>query len=406
MDESVPLRPAREADLDAIAELMGFVFHDLMSGETRALEIAITEVERSLVADDDGLVVGHATAQTRDLTVPGAVVPAAHVTGVGVAPTHRRRGILTSMMGRQLHEIAEAGREPVAVLWASETKIYPRFGYGAASLRLRFDAMSREIRLTPPGPPTGRLRVVKPIEALDDLMRVHESQRAGRVGWSTRPDYWWPYLLSDLESRRHGATETHGVIVDGPDGPTGYALWRVLERWNDHGPNGEVQVRELIAPDPETYAQLWSFMFGIDLTRSATYSMGSLDEPLQYLVDEPRRLGTSVGDALYVRIVDLPAALEARQYATALDVVFEVTDPLIEANNGRWRLTGGPAKVTCTRTDEPADFACSINELGAVYLGGTSLAGLAAAGRVRQLTGNLPSVAFGWHRQPNPIEVF
>jgi predicted acetyltransferase len=406
MDESVSLRAARAADLDAIAELVGFVFHDPMSEETRALEIAITEVERSLVADDDGLVVGHATAQTRDLTVPGAVIPAAHVTGVGVAPTHRRRGILTTMMHRQLREIAEAGREPVAALWASETKIYPRFGYGAASLRLRFDVMSREIRLTPPGPPTGRLRLVKPMDALDDLKRVHESQRAGRVGWSTRPEYWWRYLLSDLESRRHGATEMHGVIVDGPDGPLGYALWRVLERWNDHGPNGEVQVRELIAPDPETYAQLWSFMLGIDLTRSATYGMGSLDEPLQYLVDEPRRLGTSVGDALYVRIVDLPAALEARQYATALDVVFEVTDPLIEANDGRWRLSGGPAKVMCTRTDDPADFACSITELGAVYLGGTSLAGLAAAGRVRQLTGNLPSAAFGWHRQPNPIEVF
>jgi predicted acetyltransferase len=266
--------------------------------------------------------------------------------------------------------------------------------------------MTREIRLIPPGPPIARLRVVKPMAALDDLKRVHESQRAERVGWSSRPDYWWRYLLADPEARRQGATEVHGVIADGPDGPIGYALWRTLERWDEHGPNGEVQVRELIAPDPTTYAQLWSFLLGIDLTRSAVYGMGALDEPLQYMVDEPRRLGTGVSDALYVRIVDLPAALEARQYATGLDAVLEVTDPLIEANTGRWRLAGGPAKVTCTRTEDPADFACSITDLGAAYLGGTSLAGLAAAGRVRQFTGNLPSVAFGWHRQPGPIEVF
>ena len=406
MDPSVSLRPAVAADLDAIADLMGFVFHDTMTDELRALEISITEVERSTVADDEGRIVGHATAQTRDLSVPGAVVPAAHVTGVGVAPTHRRRGILTAMMHRQLREIAEAGREPLAVLWASETKIYPRFGYGGAGPRLRFDVMSREVRLTPPGPPVGRLRLVQPMEALDDLKRVHESVRAERVGWSSRPDYAWNYVFADVESRRRGATERRAVVVDGDDGPIGYAVWRVKERWNEHGPDGQVQVREVVATDPRTYAQLWQFLLGIDLTRWLTYDMGALDEPLQYLVDEPRRLGMATADALFVRIVDLPAALEARQYTTPLDVVIEVTDPLIGANDGRWRLSGGPGKVTCTRTDDPADFACSIAELGAAYLGGTSLAALAAAGRIRQLSDNLPSVAFGWHRQPNPIEVF
>src|SRR4051812_48617850 len=120
MDESVSLRPATAGDLDAVTDLIGMVFHETMSDELSALEGSITEIERSLVADDNGLVVGHTTAQTRELSVPGAVVPAAHVTGVGVAPTHRRRGILTAMMRRQLTEIAEAGREPIAALWASE----------------------------------------------------------------------------------------------------------------------------------------------------------------------------------------------------------------------------------------------------------------------------------------------
>ena len=135
MDSAVRLRTATPADLDAITDLMALVFHDRPSAEQRAAEKSIIETERSVVAEQDGRLIGHATALTRDLTVPGAIVPAAHVTGVGVAPTHRRRGVLTGMMRHQLAEIAAGGREPVAVLWASESAIYPRYGYGPASTR-------------------------------------------------------------------------------------------------------------------------------------------------------------------------------------------------------------------------------------------------------------------------------
>ena len=406
MDPSVSLRAATPADLGGIADLLFHVFHEKPTDEMRALEELITEVERSLVADDGGRVVGHATAQTRDLTVPGAVVPAAHVTGVGVAPTHRRRGLLTGMMRRQLGEIAAAGREPVAVLWASETSIYPRYGYGPAASRIRLNAMTREVSITPPAEPAGRLRLVDPQRAQAEFAAVHDRLRTGRVGWSSRPDHWWRYLLADTDDRREGATELHGVLCDGPAGPLGYALWRVKNDWNQHGPDGEVRVDEVVADDPGTYAQLWRFLFGIDLVRSATYSYAAVDEPLQYLVDEPRRLGRTYADALWVRLVDLPAALAARRYPVPVDVVLEVTDPILGANSGRWRLTGGPAGATCVRTDDAPDVACSVTDLGAAYLGGTSLAALAAAGRVRDLTGDLPSIAFGWHRQPSALEVF
>jgi predicted acetyltransferase len=147
----------------------------------------------------------------------------------------------------------------------------------------------------------------------------------------------------------------------------------------------------------------------IDLARTATVDFLAVDEPLQHLVDEPRRLGSRLTDALWVRIVDLPRALSDRRYAAPVDVVLDVTDPLLPASTGRWRLTAGLDDATCTRTDDPADLACTVLELGAAYLGGTSLAALAAAGRVRELTpGALPrvSAAFGWHRLPNPTEVF
>jgi predicted acetyltransferase len=412
MDESeIRLRAGAAEDWDAISDLMGYVFHSTFDDETRATEGSVFEPERAIVAEDGDVVVGHAAAYTRDLTVPGGIVPAAHVTLVGVAPTHRRRGLLNRMMKRQLAEIAEAGREPVASLWASETKIYPRYGYGMAALRLQVEIMTQEIR--PPELPTdgyeGKLRLVDPADAIDDFAKVYEQLRPEKTGWSSRDERWWKFVLADPSSDRGGATAFHGVVHDTPHGPTGYAVWRNFGRWEEHGPDGETRIREVVAADPQTYAALWRFLLTIDLTRTARAGYLALDEPLLHMVDEPRRLGNRIGDGLWIRVVDLPAALAARRYRCPVDLVLDVTDPLLPQNTGRWRLTGGSDTATCTRTGDPADLACTVLELGAIYLGGTSLASLAAAGRVRELTPgavNAASTAFGWHRMPHPTETF
>ncbi|MEV4282201.1 GNAT family N-acetyltransferase [Actinoplanes xinjiangensis] len=407
MKDETQLRPSTGDDFAAIFGLLSTVFHEEIEGELRDLEGVVYELDRSLVADDAGLVAGHVQAFSRDLTVPGAVIPAAHVSGVGVLPTHRRRGLLTRMMHRQLHEIADAGREPVAVLWASETSIYPRFGYGPAASRLFLNIMNREVRLpAPPAEPSGRLRMGDPGNLLAEMSMVYDRLRPDRVGWSSRDDNWWKWVLGDPKDHRDGATRRYAVVHEGPGGPTGYALWRIKDDWNSHGPSAEVQVREVVAADPETYQSLWRFLLGIDLTRSVTMRLAAVDEPLLYMVDEPRRLGAGYVDALWLRVIDVPGALTARRYATDVDVVLEVTDPILTRNTGRWRLTGGPGGATCTATGDPADVALSVTDLGAVYLGGTAFSTLAAAGRVRQSTGNDPTVAFRWNRLPSPTEVF
>ena len=411
MDSELSLRTGTAGDWEQISRLMGVLFHSADEEDLRDVEGAVFEPDRSLVATDGDEIVGHAAAYTRDLTVPGAVLPAAHVTLVGVAPTHRRRGLLSRMMRRQLAEIAAAGREPIAVLWASETRIYPRYGYGLAAQRLTAEMMTREVSVPaaePPAPGT-RLRLVRPAEAIAEFAKVYEELRPDRTGWSSRDDRWWRFVLADLPPLREGGTPLQGVVHETPHGPTGYALWRTKEKWEAHGPDATVHVREVVAADPGTYAALWRFLLGIDLVRTATASFLSVDEPLQHLVDEPRRLGLRVLDGLWVRIADLPGALAARRYAADVDVVLDVTDPLLPANTGRWRLTGGPGGAACTPTTDPADLAGTVLELGAAYLGGTTLTTLAAAGRVRELTaGSLvrASAAFGWHRSPNPTEVF
>ncbi len=229
------------------------------------------------------------------------------------------------------------------------------------------------------------------------------------MGWSSRSDAWWSYVLEDKPESRAGATARHALLYETADGVQGYAIWRSKAQW-DHGPAGEVMIRELVAATPEAYAELWRFMFSVDLTRTVEHWSVALDEPLLHMVTEPRRLGARVSDALWVRITDLPAALTARRYRTPLDVVLDVDDALLPDNAGRWHLSTGPDGVaTCVPTDRDADVACDVADLGAVYLGGTALGELAAAGRVRELRpGTLApaATAFSWHRQPSATEVF
>jgi predicted acetyltransferase len=399
------IRAGTADDYPAISKLMGTVFHNATGDEEEnAAWRAVFEPERSLLAEADDAVVAHAAAFTRDLSVPGGTLPAAHVTMVGVAPSHRRQGLLRRMMQRQLAEVPE----PLAVLWASEGRIYPRFGYGLATQRLSMNIDTREVTLPQPQRP-GRLRTLTPAGARPLVEQVYGSVRAARPGWSSRNDRWWDKVLDDPPKQRHGATELRATVHEGADGVDGYALWRAKSDWSPGGPQGEVVAKEVVTADPDAYLTLWRFLLSIDLTRSAKLWLGGHDEPLLHLANEPRRLGATLGDGLYVRIVDVPTALTGRRYPAPVEVVLEVTDRLLEANAGRWRLVADGDKVNCVRTDEPADLTCDIVDLGAAYLGGTSLGALAAAGRVREARpGALAaaSAGFGWHRAPAGIEIF
>jgi predicted acetyltransferase len=313
-------------------------------------------------------------------------------------------------MTHQLRDVRERG-EPVAMLWASEGRIYQRFGYGLAALRhIILAADKREVRLTrSTAPEAGRLRDAAPGQVRKDLQQVYERVRAERPGWSSRDENWWTWRLFDAPSRRQGYTERRALLFEGPAGVDGYALWRRKGDGDETGPKGEVDVVEMVAATPEAYLALWEFLFSVDLARTVRYTFAATDEPLRYLVNEPRALGDKVADSLWVRVVDVQAALSARRYAAPVDVVLEVSDGLIPENAGRWRLTGDASGAVCTATTDPADLACDIADLGALYLGGTALGALAAAGRVRELRPGVAAAAaaaFGWHRQPSTLDIF
>ena len=350
----------------------------------------ILERDRLLCAYDGDAIVGTAAALSFRLTVPGAEVPAAGVTEVGVIPSHRRRGILTSMMARLLAE-ARARDEPVAVLWASEAAIYPRFGYGLATLDASFDLPGAARALRPAPEPGGHVRLVDVGEAGGLLPRVFEAARTARPGFVTRTAAWWElHVLREREQDREGLEPTFAAVHEGEDGPEGYVRYRMRHAWETHGHENVLEVRELIAATGRAERALWRFALEMDLVGRIRAHHQPADSPLLLLLAEPRRLGFTVGDGLFVRLVDLAGALSGRRYAAAGSVVLDVADAGAPWNEGRWRLavdgdvrasSGPPLRGVVERTDDPADIALDVTDLGCCYLGGFTFGELVRAGR-------------------------
>ncbi|MFJ9560756.1 GNAT family N-acetyltransferase [Streptomyces fuscichromogenes] len=369
------------------------------SAEERALDRSLTEPGRALAAWDGDELVGTAGAFRFRMTVPGgAVLPTAGITMVSVAATHRRRGVLTSMMRRQLDDVREWG-EPLAALTASEPAIYGRFGYGAATFQLQAEIDTGRVTLdTPAGTDDIRLRYAGPAEVLAACEAVYAELVPLRPGMLARQPGWEQVRLLDPESDRDGASALQCVVAERDGKVTGYARFRTKLGWSPSGHDGTVSLEDLAALDPASDAALWRFLFGIDLMSRLTVRGRPVDDAWQYQVSDIRRCLTRVRDMGYVRLVDVGAALAARTYQAPVDVVLEVTDAFCPWNAGRWRLTGDAKGASCERTTDRAELALSVRELAAAYLGGVSLLSLARAGQVAELRpGALTeaSVAFG-----------
>ncbi|MET9362008.1 GNAT family N-acetyltransferase [Streptomyces sp. NPDC006632] len=346
----------------------------------------LIDPERSIAVWDGSTCVAATSTFPFRLSVPGgAVVPAAGVTAVGVMGTHRRRGILTSMMRRQLDDLRERG-EALAVLTASEPAIYGRFGYGIGSMSLSAEIDTARVRIElPPGAEEVSLRYAKVDESLARCEELYARLVPRRPGMLARIPGWDRLNTIDPESYRDGGSPLQCVLAERDGELAGYARYRVAMEAEPGGVKGTVMLKDLEAEDPAVAATLWRYLFEIDLTSTLKMKTRPVDDPFQHLVSDVRRCGIRLRDSLHVRLVEVGAALEARTYAAPVDVVLEVEDAFCPWNAGRWRLTGDAKGATCVRTEDTAELALSVRELGAAYLGGVTLASLAGAGRVREL---------------------
>jgi predicted acetyltransferase len=416
-DHPYPIRPVSSEEFDAFHTVDTHAFHGSpLTAEERQLVVSHLEFDRSLAAFDGATPVGTAGAYSFQLTVPGSVsLAAAGVTWVSVLPSHRRRGVLSSMMRRQLADIADRG-EPLAVLWASESVIYSRYGYGRAMWHADLTLYRGEGALARTAPADGglRMRLVEPAAAIPELAKVYDAVLPSRPGFIARTESWWQRTVYDPPDRRHGTSPLHCVLAEDDDGPRGYALYSAVNRWDSDTslPDSALHVREMVAADAAASAALSADLLSRDLTAEFRLRGRPVDDPLLYQLADPRRARPRLKDALWVRIIDVPGALARRRYSAPADVVLQVRDDLLPANAGLWRLTTGEAApdgsglaATCGPAFSSAapDIVLDVTQLGAAYLGGTTLgalagAGLVAEGRpgaVRQL-----SAALSWDPAP------
>jgi predicted acetyltransferase len=414
-DHPYPIRPVSPEEFDAFHTVDIHAFHGSpLSPEERQLVLSHLEFDRSLAAFDGDVPVGTAGAYTFQLTVPGsAALPAAGVTWVSVLPSHRRRGVLTSLMRRQLADVRDRG-EPLAVLWASESVIYSRFGYGRAMWHADLTLYRGEGTLARTAPADGglRLRLVDPMAGVPELAKVYDAVLPSRPGFIARTESWWQRTVYDPADRRPGTSPLHCVLAEDDGGPRGYALYSAVSRWDSDTslPDSTLNVREMLAADGAASAALGADLLSRDLTTEFRLRGRPVDDPLLYQLADPRRARPRLKDALWVRIIDVPRALARRRYSGPADVVLEVRDDLLPANAGRWRLTtveaapdGSGLSATCVASSSAPDVLLDVTQLGAAYLGGTTLGALAAAGlvaegrpgAVRQL-----STALSWDPAP------
>ncbi len=384
------VRPITDDELTDYLRCLGIAFHFSWRVTDDRLAFArehFDDLSRRLGAFVAGSLCGTAASFAAQVTVPGErTVPCAAVTQVTVLPTHRRRGLLAAMMRHQLLDAIDRG-EPAAMLIAAEWPIYGRYGYGMATEAAAtvVDAAMAEFR--DPGL-EGSIELVDPAELVELAPGPFDRHRITSPGAIDRSATMWP-VYADVTSRpgMEAPKNRSRVVHRDPSGEVdGYAAYDPTERWEHNRPCVRLNVPELIAATPSAWRDLWRYLCAVDWVTEVQAAVRAVDEDLRPLLVNGRATRQDDrSDHMWVRLLDVPAALEARTYEAPVHVVVDVHDPYLE-RGGRFTLDGGPDGATCTRTDDEPDVSLAIDVLGAAYLGGASLAGYALAGRIDEHT--------------------
>ncbi|WP_283133022.1 GNAT family N-acetyltransferase [Rhizohabitans arisaemae] len=370
------VREVSESGIPEALDLSDLAFHERSEEEARERFEWLLRRSHRIGAYDEGVLVGLAVAIPMEISVPGGSLPCAGVTWVAVMPTHRRTGVLTAMLGRLWTDT----RAPLAALYVSEGLIYGRYGFGPANHALHLEVSSDrpiDLRIEPD---PRRPRLVPTTEAPKVLAPIYQRACARRPGQFGRDEGWWEHVvLTKQDEEDEDLSEPRVVVI----GDSGYAVYRT-KRVDD---DTEVHLVELEADDTATEAALWRYLCSIDLTGKVRSLARPVDDLLPTLVaDVDRVTVTRRWAALWLRLVDLPAALAGRGWAEPVDLVLDVADDRIPANHGRWRLTVTEGGVTCRRSEEEADLALHVRDLASVYLGDAGVARLVRAGLATEYT--------------------
>ncbi|HEU4842056.1 MAG TPA: GNAT family N-acetyltransferase [Ilumatobacteraceae bacterium] len=335
--------------------------------------------DRSLATFDGPDIVASLASFPTELTLPGgATVPVGAVTAVTCRATHRRRGLLTEMIGRDLAASQERG-EVADILIAAEYPIYGRFGYGPAVATTSWELVTgAATRFTNPG--SGSVQFVDNATFRKEAPAIFDRLRVARPGMIRRDDLDWD-VHADLR-RYPEAKPWQGfrlLCVDDAGTPQGYASYTVDKKWTEMRPQCVIELSELAAATPDAEARLWRFIAELDLVALVKAGDRPTDEALPWLIDNGR-LAKQVSsfDHIWVRPLDVARLLTTRSYATSGRVVIEVVDAQGHAG-GRFLLDASPDGATCVATTESVELTMPVKALGAAALGGVDVGALARA---------------------------
>lgn len=395
---ALEVRACRANELSRFLDTCLRSFHQHLRDIELVRDSKLLRPERALAAFDSEDIVGTAGAFEFSLSIPGGEVSTAGVTMVGVLPSHRRKGILRGLMRFQMDDARERN-EPIAILLASEDAIYQRFGYGLAADQGHIEVEQDRTSWLDDPRPEGKTRLVSLEEALKHIPTIYDRVREQTPGMFARSTDWWEHhTLPDDEEHRRGAGPMFCAVleIDGRD--EAYALYRVKPSWSEGIPRGRLIVKEAMAVSPSAAREIWRFLFGIDLVDRVEAWFLPADFPIYLMMLEPRRLRYTYGDSLWLRLVDVRAALSARSYAMEGSIAVQVADAFCPWNEGTWRLNFNGREAVVELTEEEADLRLDVRDLAAAYLGGFSFARLALAGRVQELRAGALARADGMFR--------
>ena len=381
--EGLVVRPVSAEEFADWVHVTEVPFFDEITDERIARFRLVSELDRSLAAFVGGRMVGASLLFRMSIPVPGAVLPMGGLTAVGVLPTHRRRGVLSALLQRHFQDLREWS-EPLSGLYAAEAPIYGRFGYGSAAPQMYWTIDKADTALLPDVSVDTGVELVTHDEARATFPAIHDAVRAGRPGMPDRSAAMWEHWLAhDPPDGRDGMSARYLARL----GDRGYAVYRATTGdWPKGLPRGTMEIYEHMAVDTAAAAGLWRYLFDHDLISTFKVSNRPTDDILPLLLTNPRGLAGWESDGMWLRLIDVPAALSARTYAVSDGLTIGVIDRRLPDNSRSWRVEGGPDGAACTRTAHEPDLLVDVGDLGGAYLGNVKFSRLVRAKRAEEGT--------------------
>jgi predicted acetyltransferase len=325
-------------------------------------------------AFDHGAIVATSEEYVTGLMLPGGIdTPAVAITAVSTLPSHRRRGAMRGLMEQILGDARTAAIDR-AVLWVADSRMYGRFGFAsAAPVFSQIEVDTAHAAFARPFEDPGRMRLVEAAEAREVLPGIYERARQGRPGDVLRHADNWRYVLSDKELAKHFV-----VIHSGSDGTDdGFAIYRYKDKWEREVPQSVAECDDLVWCTQDAHAALWQFLLGLDHLKTVRAQMRPLDDPIWWLLADPRRARFAPHDGLWICLLDVTRALAARRYAADDRLVLDV-------DGERFLLESEAGRAACSRTDREPELTLDRLALAACHLGGHRFSTLAQAGLVHE----------------------